>query len=201
MIRILHTLAILALIASAVYAYTIKYDTLKHVEQLARLKSNIQREQDTIAVYKAEWQRLNSPERIQALADKHLSLQPLLPLQIVKIDELPMRRERTDEIGRKLELLGVLAPTDTPKPKQIDTARTTPGSTRTTAAATSGNRITANKNKPAAVTPEYTGSIRPLPATQNNAPIAATTPAKTPSAHAVERQLLPPAPVYDHAAR
>ena len=45
-------------IASAVYAYSIKYETLYYAEQVAKLKAKVQRERDAIAVLQAEWQLL-----------------------------------------------------------------------------------------------------------------------------------------------
>ena len=42
MIRFLHMVAISALIASALYAYSIKYDTLYYAEQVAKTKAKVQ---------------------------------------------------------------------------------------------------------------------------------------------------------------
>ena len=148
MIRLLHVIAITALIASAAYAYSIKYDTLYYVEQVAKLKSKVQRERDIIAVLQAEWQYLDRPDRLQEAADQHLDLQPLkiqqlarladLPnrpdrlqsaaerhldlqpmniKQLARLSDLPDRPKRQDEIGRKLEALGLFGPTTTPKDK------------------------------------------------------------------------------------
>jgi cell division protein FtsL len=116
-IRLLHIIAITALIASAAWAYTIKYDTLYYVEQVAKLKSKVQRERDIIAVLQAEWQYLDRPDRLQEAADQHLDLQPLKIQQLARLSDLPNRPEREDEIGRKLEALGLFGPTTTPKDK------------------------------------------------------------------------------------
>lgn len=115
MIRLLHIIAITALIASAAYAYTVKYETLYYVEQVAKLKSQVQRERDIIAVLRAEWQYLDRPDRLQEAADQHLDLQPLKIQQLARLSDLPNRPEREDEIGRKLEALGLFGPTTTPK--------------------------------------------------------------------------------------
>jgi hypothetical protein len=123
MIRFLHMVAITALIASAIYAYSIKYETLFYSEQVAKLRSKVQRERDAIAVLQAEWQYLNRPDRLQAAADQHLDLQPLKIQQLARLSDLPDRPAREDGIGRKLEALGLLAPTSTPKDKSAD-ART-----------------------------------------------------------------------------
>nr|WP_246504864.1 hypothetical protein [Microvirga antarctica] len=119
----LHIIALSALIASAGYAYSIKYETLFYVEQVAKLKSKVQRERDAIAVLQAEWQFLDRPDRLQAAAEQHLDLQPMKIQQLARLSDLPNRPSREDGIGRKLEALGLLEPTATPKDKTSD-ART-----------------------------------------------------------------------------
>lgn len=126
MIKLLHIIAIGALVSSALYAYSIKYETTLQAEQLQKLKSKAQREREAIAVLKAEWQFLNRPERLQALADKHLDLQPLQTTQIVRLSDIPNRGPKVDSIGRKLEDLGLGLPTETPRDRKSNTA-TTPG--------------------------------------------------------------------------
>jgi cell division protein FtsL len=125
-IKLLHVVAIGALVSSALYAYSIKYETTLQAEQLQKLKAKAQRERDAIAVLKAEWQFLNRPERLQALADKHLDLHPLTTAQIVRLSDIPNRGPKVDSIGRKLEDLGLGLPTETPRDRKSNTA-TTPG--------------------------------------------------------------------------
>jgi hypothetical protein len=120
MIKLLHFVAISALIASAGYAYSIKYDTLYYAEQVAKLKNQVQRERDAIAVLQAEWQYLDRPDRLQAAADQHLDLQPMKIQQLARLSELPNRPTREDEIGLKLQALGLFEPTATPKDKSND---------------------------------------------------------------------------------
>ncbi len=115
MIRFLNVVAICALVGSAVYAYSIKYDTMLQAEQVNKLKNQIRAERDSIGILKAEWAHLSRPERIQVLADKHLDLQTLPINHIVKAESLPERAAKVDSIGRKLEALGLLEPTNTPR--------------------------------------------------------------------------------------
>jgi len=124
MIRFIHLVAICGLIASAGYAYSIKYETLYYAEQVAKLKAQAQKERDAIAVLKAEWHLLNRPDRLQAAADRHLDLQQLSIQQLARLSDLPERQPRGDEIARKLEALGVLQPTATPKDNRAGDART-----------------------------------------------------------------------------
>ena len=114
MVRFLNILAIAALVGSAIYAYSIKYETIFHAETIVKLKHEIKREQDQIGMLRAEWAHLIRPERIQALADKFLDLQSLALNQIIKPDALPAKAQRGDAIAQKLEALGLTAPANTP---------------------------------------------------------------------------------------
>jgi cell division protein FtsL len=131
MIRLLNVLAILALIGSAVYAYTIKYETIYRAEQIAKMKHEIQAERDKIGVLRAEWAHLARPERVQELATKYLDLQQLSLTQVVPAAAIPEKSARVDTIGRKLESLGLSEPTATPRDERSAVSRsTTPSSTR-----------------------------------------------------------------------
>lgn len=123
MIRLLHLIAIAVLLGSAGYAYSIKYETLYHAEELVKLKSRLQKERDAIAILKAEWQHLNRADRLQAAVERHLDLQPLTVQQLARFADLPARAAKTDEIARKLESLG-LGPTATPQDRRANDART-----------------------------------------------------------------------------
>lgn len=107
MIRILHVAAIGGLISSALYAYSIKYETTLQAEKLVKLKHMAQRERDAIAILRAEWQLLNTPERLQDFARRTPDLIPLQVHQVGSFAELPMRQNKSDEIGKKLDLLGI----------------------------------------------------------------------------------------------
>ena len=122
MVRILNILAITALMGSAIYAYTIKYETIFHAETIVKLQHDMKVEQDQIGTLRAEWAHLTRPERIQALADKFLDLQPIALNQIVRAEALPGKAPRVDAIGRKLEALGLAEPTNTPGEATLDAA-------------------------------------------------------------------------------
>lgn len=116
MLRYLNIIAVLALLSSAVYAYSIKYETILTSEQIVKTKHAIEREKNAIVTLRSEWAHLTRPERIQTLADKHLGdMKQMALTQIVKPGELPDKAERVDTIGRKLELLGLSEPTATPR--------------------------------------------------------------------------------------
>lgn len=111
--RVVHLAAVASIVGSAVYAYTIKYETIWQGEQLAKIRRDIARERDEIAAMKAEWAKLSRPERLQALAAR-TDLQALTLDQIGRVSDLPERTSKFDAIGRKLELLGLSEPTATP---------------------------------------------------------------------------------------
>ena len=111
--RLLHLIAIAALIGSAGYVYRIKYETILESEQIVKLRHQIHKTQDEIGVLHAEYEHLARPDRIQQLADKLLGTQPLALNQIVKPEEIPEKNAQVDSIGRKLESLG-LGPTSSP---------------------------------------------------------------------------------------
>ncbi|WP_375464659.1 hypothetical protein [uncultured Methylobacterium sp.] len=126
MIRLLNLLAVVGLVASAIYAYSIKYDTLYQGAQVSKLKSGLHAERQAIAVLRAEWQLLTRPDRLQAAVEKHLALEPIGTSHLGRLADLPARAERGDEIGR------LLAATATPKEKGPGSEPRTTGSiTRT----------------------------------------------------------------------
>jgi hypothetical protein len=91
MIRFLHLLAISLLIGSAAYAYSTKYETLYYAETLAKLKTKLQKERETVAIAKAEWAMLTRPDRLQRIVDKHLDLQPMTIAQLARLSDIPNR--------------------------------------------------------------------------------------------------------------
>jgi cell division protein FtsL len=89
--RFLHLIVIVALVLAAAYVYRIKLDSTVQAERVAKVRTEIRRERDTIASLRAEWAKLDSPARIQKLAKRHLPLQPVAPTQVGGLDALPMR--------------------------------------------------------------------------------------------------------------
>jgi cell division protein FtsL len=114
MFRILNVLAVAVLIGSAVYAYSIKYATLYQAEQLSKLKRELVAETDNVAMLRAEWSHVANPVRIEALAEKYLGGQTMQLSQIAMAAALPEKTARGDEIGAKLQDLGLAMPTNTP---------------------------------------------------------------------------------------
>jgi hypothetical protein len=89
--RLLNILVIGALILAASFVYKIKFDSTLQAERVAKLRGELRRERNAIATLRAEWAKLDTPARIQGLADRHLALQPIKPTQFDNLDRLPER--------------------------------------------------------------------------------------------------------------
>src|ERR1700742_4904224 len=89
--RIIHLLVIGALIFAAAYVYRIKMESTERTERVLRLRAEIREERDAIAALRSEWSRLDSPLRLQGLAERHLALKPLNANQYDQLKNLPDR--------------------------------------------------------------------------------------------------------------
>jgi hypothetical protein len=89
--RLLNILVIGALILAASFMYKIKFDSTLQAERVAKLRSELRRERNAIAILRAEWAKLDTPGRIQGLADRHLALRPIGATQFDNLDRLPER--------------------------------------------------------------------------------------------------------------
>ena len=137
-LRLLNLVVIGALVLAAAYVYRIKYDATLQAERLAKLRGEVRQERDKIAALRAEWEQLDNPERIEALAKRFLQLQPIAPTQFDTLDRLPERPPQgttasTDPIGGMID--------DLEQPKTVGPT----GSIRATAPANrNGGAPTAN---------------------------------------------------------
>jgi hypothetical protein len=89
--RILHLLVIAVLVFAAAYVYRIKMESTVRTEQVLRLHADIREQRDAIALLRAEWARLGAPLRLQALAERHLTLKPITAQQYDSLKNLPDR--------------------------------------------------------------------------------------------------------------
>jgi len=93
--RLLNILVIGALIMAASYVYKIKFDSTLQAERVAKLRGELRRERNAVAILHAEWAKLDTPGRIQGLADRHLGLRPAEITQFDSFDRLPERPPAT----------------------------------------------------------------------------------------------------------
>ena len=90
-LRVLNLCVIGALVLAAADVYTIKFDSTRQAQRVAKLRLEIRRERDAVAALRGEWAKLDNPARIQALARRHLQLKPVEPQQMDPLDNLPER--------------------------------------------------------------------------------------------------------------
>lgn len=89
--RLLNILIIGALILAAVFVYKVKFDSTLQAETVAKLRGELRHERDAIALLRAEWTKLDTPARLEALAKRHLALKPVEPTQFDNFEHLPER--------------------------------------------------------------------------------------------------------------
>ncbi len=108
MLRVIHLLAIVCLVAAAVGVYKVKYGSTYEAQHSAKLLAEIRSEREKIAALRAEWTRLSAPQRIQDLATRHLGMKPLDVSRIdgfARLPEKPKGVGEGDPIGEFLETL------------------------------------------------------------------------------------------------
>ncbi|MCK0208021.1 hypothetical protein MWN33_08260 [Starkeya koreensis] len=117
MFRVLNAVSVIALLAAAGAVYHVKYSSAFEAQEIARLRTEIRQERDRIALMHAEWARRTAPDRIQALAEKHLDMQPLDVDHMDRLASLPAKPERNDDVlGGMIEAL-VDGPSTNPEAK------------------------------------------------------------------------------------
>jgi hypothetical protein len=89
--RLLNILVIGLLIMAASFVYKIKFDSTLQAERVAKLRGELRHERNAIAILRAEWAKLDTPSRIQGLADRHLALKRIGATQFDSLDRLPER--------------------------------------------------------------------------------------------------------------
>lgn len=90
--RVVNIMIIAALILATSLVYKIKFDSALQAEKVDKLRGELRHERDAIAALRAEWARLDTPSRIQNLAERFLpNLQPAKPTQFTDFDHLPPR--------------------------------------------------------------------------------------------------------------
>ncbi len=116
MFRVLNAVSVIALLAAAGAVYHVKYSSAFEAQQIAQLRTEIRAERDRIALMHAEWARRIAPDRIQALAKKHLDMQPLDVEHMDRLASLPSKPELNgDALGGMIEAL-VDGPSPEPAP-------------------------------------------------------------------------------------
>ena len=113
MTKILNSILVIAVLASAAVLYDLEHRTRGIEREIADVKRETQNNIEAVKLLKAEWASLTRPERIQQLAEQNLKLAPVKAQQFVAASELaervplaPLPAENTgqkDAIGSLLE--------------------------------------------------------------------------------------------------
>jgi hypothetical protein len=113
--RLIHLLVIGALVFAAAYVYRIKMESIVRTETVLRLHAEIREQRDAVAALRSEWSKLDSPLRLQGLAERHLTLKPVNALQYDTLKNLPERPPNfvkqgdPDPIGSMIEAIDSVA--------------------------------------------------------------------------------------------
>jgi cell division protein FtsL len=91
MLRIINACLVLAVLSAAYVLYSLEHSIRDVERQIVRTNAAIANEKETIGLLNAEWSSLVRPERLQRLAEQHLTLKRISPDQFVKVDELAAR--------------------------------------------------------------------------------------------------------------
>lgn len=86
-------ICMMCLAVAAFGVYMVKYVVQDVQREVASLDAEVKKERESLHLLNAEWAYLNRPERLHALADKHLALAPLDSRQIQDVAILPAAYE------------------------------------------------------------------------------------------------------------
>jgi hypothetical protein len=89
--RIVHVFVICALVFAAAYVYRIKMESTFRTERVMKLRADVRNEREIIARLHANWARLESPGRLQGLAERHTKLRFIEATQYDNLTNLPER--------------------------------------------------------------------------------------------------------------
>jgi hypothetical protein len=89
--RFIHFFVICGLVFAAAYVYRIKMESTVRTERVMKLRADIRSEREAIASLHAEWAKLESPARLQGLAERHTKLRFIDATQYDNLKNLPER--------------------------------------------------------------------------------------------------------------
>jgi len=91
--RLVLLLIVSAAVGIAGFLFQVKYRVQDLERELAGLNAQILHDREAMHVLRTEWSYLNQPDRIAALAQRHLEMDVMEPLQVASFDILPPRPE------------------------------------------------------------------------------------------------------------
>ncbi len=110
MTRLGFALSMIAVVATAAWAYHVNYRTKTTLGRVDRLRSQIAAEREAVEVLRVEWAYLNAPDRLSRLVALHnglLGLEPMGPQQFDEVAAIPFRPRTPglapDDVGSESE--------------------------------------------------------------------------------------------------
>ena len=101
-------LSMIAVVATAAWAYHVNYRTKTVLGQVDRLRSQIAAEREAVEVLRVEWAYLNAPDRLARLVELHndrLGLEPMGPQHFDEVAAIPFppRNLEPDDAAPEIE--------------------------------------------------------------------------------------------------
>jgi len=109
-------------VAAGLGLFVLKYEVQAMEERLVAINRQTLQDLESIHVLKAEWNYLNRPARLEELAGRLLSLEPVTAAQSVSIEDIPLHPEG---LPKAVPPVPRPAPVDLPAPL-LTTFRDTP---------------------------------------------------------------------------
>jgi cell division protein FtsL len=88
MIKVINAFLVLTVLVTAFFMYSLEHSTRGVERQLAKLKTGINDERETIKLLDAEWASLTRPDRLQKMAEGQLKLQSVKATQIISVADV-----------------------------------------------------------------------------------------------------------------
>lgn len=98
--RLSSMLWILVIVCAASALYAVKYRVQAMDEEIAVMKTQIEKEHSALHVLNAEWAFLSRPERIRKLVNRHLSLQEVSGQQMIEVADIPSPEDNALHLAR-----------------------------------------------------------------------------------------------------
>ena len=111
--RLINILVIGLLVLAATYVYKIKFDSTRQAARVSALAGELRDERNAIARLRADWSKLDTPGRIEGLAQRHLPLRAIVATQFDSLDRLPDKPPQLPPADEALSVMSGPAPDTT----------------------------------------------------------------------------------------
>ena len=99
MSKLLNAMALIVTVMFSFGLYSLKHYTGVAADRVRILESKISEQDEALRILRAEWSHLNQADRLQALAEQYLDLEPMGPKQLAQLRDLPLRALVNEDAG------------------------------------------------------------------------------------------------------